>query len=183
MEPHYRYCETNTNHTTPPYTNTQQVLIYITATLAVHVTGTIPASLGTSVPLQRLFLNGNQLTGAIPASLAGCTSLVQLWLRGNQLSGELPDFGRLAKLEQLNLSRNQLTGPHPISRLSRLPALKNLQLDGNLFSASRNRVNTRQQELSSSRQLRTSLGLESKKDLPDAPADAWFDNRGNLDLT
>ena len=88
-----------------------------------QLTGEIPGELGSLANLEWLVLDSNQLSREIPGELGGLTNLQTLWLYGNQLSGEIPaELGSLSNLESLNLSNNRLTGPIPASpRRSRQP--------------------------------------------------------------
>ena len=56
-----------------------------------HLTGEIPAELGSLSNLTYLYLFNNQLTGEIPAELGNLTNLRWLYLQGNQLTGCIPE--------------------------------------------------------------------------------------------
>ena len=95
--------------------------------------GTIPPSLA-DLPLERLFLNGNQLTGPIPPELGHTSTLLTLRLNGNRLTGNIPpELGSLPRLEDLWLANNQLTGNIP-AELGQLSRLKKLNLSNNQLS-------------------------------------------------
>uniref|UniRef100_A0A7N0V384 Protein kinase domain-containing protein n=1 Tax=Kalanchoe fedtschenkoi TaxID=63787 RepID=A0A7N0V384_KALFE len=106
--------------------------------------GPLPADLGMCVNLRNLYLQGNQFSGDVPEFLFGLRDLVRvnladnkfsgeispafdklnrirtLYLEGNQLSGSVPEL-KLPKLEQFNVSNNQLNGSIPVS-LRSMPA-------------------------------------------------------------
>ena len=96
-----------------------------------HLTGSIPAELGSLTNLKELWLGGNQLTGEIPAELGNLTNLERLYLNDNQLTWEIPAWlGSLTNLEWLQLQYNQLTGSIP-AELGSLTNLKRLFLNTN----------------------------------------------------
>ncbi|KAF3434956.1 hypothetical protein FNV43_RR22043 [Rhamnella rubrinervis] len=100
--------------------------------------GSIPPSLGNCQRLQYLEISGNKLSGAIPQQVIGMSSLsLALNLSKNSLNGTLPlevvpELGRplpawnsfqgmipsalasLKAIQDLDLSRNKLSGPIPI---------------------------------------------------------------------
>jgi len=97
-----------------------------------HLSGELPAILGSLARLEGLYLSSNQLVGSIPVSLGNLSNLMDLFLDNNQLSGPIPgELGYLAKLFKLDLSWNQLSGQIP-------PALGNLNVL--LFDLSANRL-------------------------------------------
>ena len=65
---------------------------------------------------------GNKLTGEIPQSIGKLTKLKELWLRRNELSGSIPNLSALQDLKQLGLEKNKLNGVIPQS----LSELKNI---------------------------------------------------------
>ena len=101
--------------------------------------GDIPWELRGLASLERLDLSGNQLGGSIPASsndgLDALSNLIWLDLSGNQLIGDIPwDLYKLAALERLDLSENELGGTIPASNTDGLGPLSNLtwlNLSGN----------------------------------------------------
>lgn len=99
--------------------------------------GSIPEDLGTCSTLVRVRLGDNYLNGSIPNGFIYLPQLNLVELQNNYLSGPLSENGNFssnpAKLEQLNLSNNQLSGSFPIS-LSNFSSLQILQLGGNKFS-------------------------------------------------
>nr|KAJ0190732.1 hypothetical protein LSAT_V11C800444690 [Lactuca sativa] len=77
--------------------------------------GTIPEAFGRLTNLRVLLLMSSSLTGPIPESLGRLRYLEELYLSDNRLTGPIPTF--LGNLSRLDLSYNQLNGPHPsISR-------------------------------------------------------------------
>ena len=67
--------------------------------LSLHLSGSIPAELGSLANLQRLHLYDNQLSGPIPVELGNLANLEGLWLFQNQLSGPIPaELGSLSNL-------------------------------------------------------------------------------------
>ena len=103
--------------------------------LAVNqLSGPIPSELGDLTNLRTLWLHGNQLKGEIPPDLRGLTNLRTLWLTSNQLTGEIPsELGALSSLEELSFSDNELTGSIP-PELGSLFNLLGLGLSRNRFS-------------------------------------------------
>jgi Leucine-rich repeat (LRR) protein len=94
-----------------------------------QLTGGVP-SFPDSSPLLRLDLKHNALSGGVPALPAG---LQYLSLSANKLSGTVDQvLPRLARLNFLDLSVNQLEGPIPASVFA-LP-LSVLQLQRNFFA-------------------------------------------------
>ncbi len=101
-----------------------------------HISGSIPAELGSLTALAVLDLNTNQLTGSIPATLGNLTKLGTLNLGGNQLSGSIPtELGSLTALAVLDLNTNQLTGSIP-AELGSLTVLSVLDLNTNQLTGS-----------------------------------------------
>eukprot|EP00537_Pseudo-nitzschia_pungens_P003675 CAMPEP_0172356380 /NCGR_PEP_ID=MMETSP1060-20121228/718_1 /TAXON_ID=37318 /ORGANISM="Pseudo-nitzschia pungens, Strain cf. cingulata" /LENGTH=926 /DNA_ID=CAMNT_0013076431 /DNA_START=270 /DNA_END=3050 /DNA_ORIENTATION=+ len=78
-----------------------------------NLKGTIPSEIQHLTNLQWLELNGNHLTGTIPEDMRELSHLLELDLSDNSLSGQMVPFfwlgERLAKLQKLDLSNNQLT--------------------------------------------------------------------------
>ncbi|XP_021738553.1 probable LRR receptor-like serine/threonine-protein kinase At3g47570 [Chenopodium quinoa] len=79
------------------------------------LTGEIPSSLGECFGLQDLFMEGNLFQGAIPLSLSSLKGLQQLDLSNNNLSGGIPVFLASFPLQKLNLSYNNLEGEVPVN--------------------------------------------------------------------
>ena len=105
--------------------------------VAINLTGSIPAEIGSLSRLTDLSLNFNQLSGSIPAEIGNLSQLTWLNLSDNQLSGTIPaEIGNLSQLQSLWLNSNQLSGtiPTEIGNLSQLDelALSNNQLSGTI---------------------------------------------------
>ena len=101
-----------------------------------HLSGTIPAALGSLGKLEQLYLYGNSLTGRIPAELGNLGSLTILQLQVNQLSGPIPkELGNPAGLIALHLNYNKLSGMIP-GELGDLGNLVRLHLNNNALSGS-----------------------------------------------
>ncbi|KAL8487467.1 hypothetical protein ACS0TY_023953 [Phlomoides rotata] len=73
-------------------------------------TGFLPASMGDLKSLRFLSLSNNKITGSIPDSLIDSSSLSVIRLRGNRFNGSIPESLFHMKLEEVDLSRNGLTG-------------------------------------------------------------------------
>ncbi|WOL06600.1 putative inactive receptor kinase [Canna indica] len=82
--------------------------------------GEIPPVVFALRQLVRLNLGGNSFDGGVPMAFNNLTGLTMLLLDRNRLSGEIPLL-RLPRLNQFNVSFNQLNGSIPAS-LSGLPA-------------------------------------------------------------
>ncbi|KAG6710261.1 hypothetical protein I3842_06G174800 [Carya illinoinensis] len=99
--------------------------------------GPIPEGLGTCSSLTRVRLSNNYLNGSIPNGFLYLPQLNFVALQNNYLSGTLAENANIsskpAKLSQLNLSNNLLSGPLPYS-FSNLSSIQILSLSGNQFS-------------------------------------------------
>ena len=87
------------------------------------LSGTIPTELADLSALTSLLLPANQFTGNFPGFLITENPLVaSIYFAGNRLTGSLPSLLSSTALEDLRISRNQLTGPIPssVSELSSL---------------------------------------------------------------
>ncbi|VFR03167.1 unnamed protein product [Cuscuta campestris] len=73
--------------------------------------GSIPDSIGSCLSLSDINIAHNSLTGNIPATLGSLPTLTSLNLSGNRISGRIPGTLSSLKLNLLDLSNNQLTGP------------------------------------------------------------------------
>ncbi|GLJ09896.1 hypothetical protein SUGI_0117910 [Cryptomeria japonica] len=79
-----------------------------------HLSGEIPASLGSCVELLQLNLSNIQFSGRISQTLGTLITLTNLDLSFNNLSGPIPSYlGDMATLLFLNLSYNHLSSPIP----------------------------------------------------------------------
>jgi Leucine-rich repeat (LRR) protein len=99
--------------------------------------GSIPQGLGTCSSLTRVRLGQNYLNGSIPIGLIYLPLLNLVELQDNNLSGTLSEnansSSQPARLGQLNLSNNLLSGPIPYS-ISNFSSLQILSLSGNQLS-------------------------------------------------
>lgn len=96
-----------------------------------HLTGSIPASLGTRTTLQALRVPNEALTGSLPANIGTggiWTNLVHMQLGNNQLSGTLPaGIVNLNTLDILDIGGNQFNCEIPAAMATggNLTGLKN----------------------------------------------------------
>jgi len=87
---------------------------------SLHLSGTIPPSIGLLTKLRRFDGHSNDLKGTLPSELGLMTSLTRLDLEDNSLSGTIPsEIANLSDLEVLNLFGNSFTGSIP-SQLAEL---------------------------------------------------------------
>ncbi|XP_028070763.1 MDIS1-interacting receptor like kinase 2-like, partial [Camellia sinensis] len=102
-----------------------------------NLTGSIPTSLenwGIFPNLTLIKIARNNITGGIPLGFGKLTRLEQLDLSSNRFIGEIPkEFGKLTSLEWLILAENQLSGWIP-QKLKSLTKLSKLDLSTNKFS-------------------------------------------------
>lgn len=121
-----------------------------------HLKGSLPASIGRVIALTDLALSSNSISGKIP-DLSSLTNLevldmgdnrldselpampnglVTILLSKNSLTGEIPkQFGKLSRLQHLDLSFNLLEGSPP-TLLFALPNISYMNLASNMFSGS-----------------------------------------------
>jgi Leucine-rich repeat (LRR) protein len=99
-----------------------------------HFIGGIPPFLSELEKLTEIQLGGNFLGGEIPSWIGSLQSLqYALNLSSNGLFGELPsELGNLIKLEQLQLSNNNLTGT--LAPLDKIHSLVQVDISYNHFS-------------------------------------------------
>uniref|UniRef100_A0A2K2B0P1 FHA domain-containing protein n=1 Tax=Populus trichocarpa TaxID=3694 RepID=A0A2K2B0P1_POPTR len=88
--------------------------------------------------LENLLLRENQYNDSIFPSLTGFSSLKSLYLSGNQLTGSGFEIisSHLGKLENLDLSHNNIFNDSILSHLRGLSHLKSLNLSGNMLLGS-----------------------------------------------
>ncbi|CAI9117254.1 OLC1v1018603C1 [Oldenlandia corymbosa var. corymbosa] len=99
-----------------------------------NLQGSIPSSIGEMKSLQYLSLSNNRLSGIIPHSISSCSSLSSIQLKGNAFNGSIPEGLFELGLDEIDLSRNQLTGPIPKGSTKLLDSLEVLDLSGNNLS-------------------------------------------------
>ncbi|GAV84967.1 LOW QUALITY PROTEIN: Pkinase domain-containing protein/LRR_1 domain-containing protein/LRR_6 domain-containing protein/LRR_8 domain-containing protein, partial [Cephalotus follicularis] len=99
------------------------------------LTGSIPPSIVKLTKLQKLFIRETNVSGEIPVSIGNLTSLDILGLDTNMLQGSIPASISIELLQELYLSKNQLSDgiPKEIAGLSSL-SLSVLYLDGNYLT-------------------------------------------------
>ena len=96
-----------------------------------ELSGRIPDTWSTVPLLEVLDLRHNRLTGNLPRSLSQLENLVQLDLSFNQLDGDIPTdtmFGKMKKLQWLNLSRNQFLNPQQAQKKLEYCTARNCQV-------------------------------------------------------
>ncbi|XP_044473187.1 receptor-like protein 7 [Mangifera indica] len=98
-----------------------------------YFTGTIPASIGNLTQLIALVLRYTALTGQLPSSISKLEHLRDLYVSQNSLAGQIPDFGNLNKLNHLDLSHNNFSGPLP-NHLNQLLSLAEADLSNNFLT-------------------------------------------------
>ncbi|XP_078153507.1 leucine-rich receptor-like protein kinase family protein [Carex rostrata] len=97
--------------------------------------GPLPDDLGRCLTLFRVRIGQNYLTGSIPKGFLYLPDLTLLELQNNYFNGSLEEdlFNKPARLGQLNLSNNRLSGSLPIS-IGNFSALQILLVSGNQFT-------------------------------------------------
>ncbi|GJP53284.1 hypothetical protein CLOM_g12455 [Closterium sp. NIES-68] len=100
-----------------------------------EVTGTIPDALSRMTQLNTLVLSGNSITGTLPGGFSRLTNLEYLYLANNLLSGPITPLSNLPQLKDLNLAQNSFNGSLP-SELGNFTSLTSLFLTYNHFSGS-----------------------------------------------
>ncbi|XP_078180886.1 putative LRR receptor-like serine/threonine-protein kinase At1g06840 isoform X2 [Carex rostrata] len=123
-----------------------------------NLSGHLPQEFSDMQNIHILQFDNNNFSGtSIPASYANISTLLKLSVRNCSLQGSIPDVTQIPKLEFIDLSWNQLTGPLPTNKFSTnittidvshnklngtipefsgLPNLQLLALEDNLFEGS-----------------------------------------------
>lgn len=116
--------------------NSDGRVIMLAVTIA-DIVGGIPPAIGDLPFLEFIALSGSSgLTGTIPLAFAKLANLNHLDFSLNQLSGPIPDFlGQFKNLDDIDLSSNAFTGSIPAS-LGRLTKLRTMNLGSNQLSGS-----------------------------------------------
>lgn len=96
--------------------------------------GSMPLSMGDLKSLKFLSLSDNKLSGSIPESLANCTGLSVLRMRGNAFNGSIPEGLFDLGLDEVDLSRNELTGSIPQGSSKLFESLQVLDISRNNLS-------------------------------------------------
>ncbi|KAB1227493.1 hypothetical protein CJ030_MR1G010281 [Morella rubra] len=95
-------------------------------------TGTIPVSLCNISSLGQIYLGFNFLTGFIPSSIFNISSLQIVSLQKNELSGPMPTiFFDMPSLRIINLSKNKLAGGLPRDMFHHLSKLEQFEVSHN----------------------------------------------------
>ena len=87
-----------------------------------NMTGSLSASIGDLIYLERINLLNNEMTGSIPDVFTELDELSYLDLSNGSFSGSIPDFTGLAELKTIYLEDNNLTGSLP-SAVADLPLI------------------------------------------------------------
>lgn len=98
------------------------------------LTGILPASMGDLSSLSYVSLSGNSLSGSIPSSLASSSKLSVIRLSGNRFNGSIPDALFELGLDQIDFSKNELTGSIPPGSSNLFQNLQSLDLSGNMLT-------------------------------------------------
>jgi Leucine-rich repeat (LRR) protein len=127
------FCDNNMLTGTLPGSTTTRLPLLQLGMSSNRFSGTIPSSLITALySVDFLFLDNNRLTGTIPQNWSAAANTLQyLYLQANRLSGPVPEsLGNLPLLQNMNLSSNRLTGTIPAS-FQYLTSLQVLMLHNN----------------------------------------------------
>ncbi|XP_075512039.1 probably inactive leucine-rich repeat receptor-like protein kinase At3g28040 [Primulina tabacum] len=93
--------------------------------------GSLPMSMGDLKSLKFLSLSENKLSGTIPESMGDYSSLRVISLRRNGFNGSIPKGLFDMNLDEMDLSRNDLTGPIPSASSQIFESLQILDLSDN----------------------------------------------------
>ncbi|KAL8240218.1 hypothetical protein R6Q59_013573 [Mikania micrantha] len=95
------------------------------------LTGNLPESMGGITSLRYLRLSDNNLSGTIPMSLESSDNLSVIMLSGNKFNGSIPDGLFDLGFENVDFSRNELTGSIPPGSSRLFGSLESLDLSDN----------------------------------------------------
>ncbi|XP_051118308.1 probably inactive leucine-rich repeat receptor-like protein kinase At3g28040 [Andrographis paniculata] len=95
------------------------------------LTGSLPATIGDLKSVRYISLSDNRLSDAIPESMADIAGLSVIRLKGNLFTGSIPEALFDMNLDEVDLSRNNLTGPIPPASDKLFESLQLLDLSGN----------------------------------------------------
>ncbi|CAL9135289.1 unnamed protein product [Musa textilis] len=102
------------------------------------LSGPIPADISRKIPFVTVLdLSFNGFSGEIPVNLSNCSYLNSLKLQHNKLTGQIPgQLIRLARLQDFDVSDNQLSGPIPSfpKKFPQSSFLNNLNLCGDILN-------------------------------------------------
>ncbi|CAN1169373.1 Receptor-like protein EIX2 [Linum perenne] len=94
-----------------------------------NLVGEIPDSIGLLKNMKHLDMAYNSLWGSIPATIGNLSALEVLYLHSNQMNGSIPEsFGKLSKLRDLNLIANSWQGIITEVHLMNLTSLESFML-------------------------------------------------------
>lgn len=104
-----------------------------------QIQGTLPSSLGITLPNLELFIiGGNNVSGSIPSTLSNSSKLVYFLAGRNQLTGSVPSLENLNGLQQLTIPGNYLGTGEPddlsfIASLTNVSRFRILEIQFNSF--------------------------------------------------
>ncbi|XP_019172572.1 PREDICTED: probably inactive leucine-rich repeat receptor-like protein kinase At3g28040 [Ipomoea nil] len=96
--------------------------------------GDFPQWIGSLSSLEYIDLSGNSLKGSLPETLGGLKVLKHLRLNDNKLTGKIPEGVFGIGLEEVDLSRNWLSGSIPPGSGKMVESLEVMDLSGNNLS-------------------------------------------------
>ncbi|KZV23012.1 inactive leucine-rich repeat receptor-like protein kinase-like [Dorcoceras hygrometricum] len=96
-----------------------------------YLMGSLPMSMGDLKSLKFLSLSENKLNGTIPESMRDYSSLTVINLSKNGFNGSIPKGLFNMNLEEMDLSRNELSGPIPSASSKIFESLQMLDLSDN----------------------------------------------------
>ncbi|XP_039173460.1 receptor-like protein 7 [Eucalyptus grandis] len=98
-----------------------------------NISGRLPESFGNLRNLSRIELVNCSFDGNIPSSFANLSQLAYLDFSFNNFTGSIPSLSKSKNMTQINLSRNNLTGPINSTQWEYLSSLLILDLRFNLL--------------------------------------------------